>query len=163
MKTTCLLVSACLFSIMSFAGQGPEVFQVRLAAPAIPDASPRPNSERMVLEHAKVGGGTYREVFDVDRTVLLDRKDIKVAQVVLKPDTGKPVIGVTFTAEGGKRFAEVTRQNIDKRLAIILSGRVLSVPVIRTEIPGGKAEISGSFSQKEAEALCQQINGARKN
>jgi preprotein translocase subunit SecD len=164
-KRNFLLICICLLSTMVFAGPGPgsEVFQIRLAVPGISTAEPMPNAERMVLEQVRADGRAYRELFDVDRKVLLDQKDIKAAKVTRRGGSAKPIIDVTFTAEGGKRFAEVTRQNIDKRLAIILGGRICSAPVIRTEIPDGKAEITGGFSQKEAEELCRQINNALKN
>jgi len=54
----------------------------------------------------------------------------------------------------------MTRRNVGKRLAIIIDGQVYSAPVIRTEISGGKAEISGNFSEQEAKDLAKKMSEA---
>ena len=59
-----------------------------------------------------------------------------------------------------QRFAEVTRENIGRRLAIIVDGRICSAPVIQGEISGGKAQITGNFSEKEAKELAAKISFA---
>ncbi len=66
---------------------------------------------------------------------------------------GKPIINIEFTAEGTKKFADVTRQNVGKPLAILLDGVVISAPRINGPIPGGKAQISGSFSIREVQDM----------
>lgn len=66
---------------------------------------------------------------------------------------GKPMINIEFTPEGTKKFANVTRMNVGKPLAILLDGVVLSAPRINGPIPGGKAQISGSFSIKEVQDM----------
>ena len=52
------------------------------------------------------------------------------------------------------------KENINKRLAIVLDGHLYSAPVIRSEISGGKAQITGSFTEEEANALAAKINDA---
>ena len=76
--------------------------------------------------------------------------------------TKQPEIVFELSAAGQKRFAEVTRQHIGKRLAIILDGRVWSAPVIRSEIAGEKGQISGNFTQEQAKELSNKINRALK-
>ncbi len=66
---------------------------------------------------------------------------------------GKPIINIEFTAEGTKKFADVTRLNVGKPLAILLDGIVISAPRINGPIPGGKAQISGSFSIREVQDM----------
>lgn len=107
-------------------------------------------------------GRTGPEVLYVERNILLDQNDLEPTRVVTSKSSGQPVIDVRFTEQGRQRFAEITRQNIDRRLAIIIDGEVYSAPIIRTEITGGKAEISGNFTQGEAEALSRRINAALK-
>jgi SecD/SecF fusion protein len=75
---------------------------------------------------------------------------------------GHQEIAITFNANGAKRFAEVTRDSIGKRLAIVIDGKLYSAPTIRSEIPGGKAVISGNFSKEEAKELVAKMNGALK-
>jgi len=53
----------------------------------------------------------------------------------------------------------VTRQNINRRLAIIIDGRACSAPRIRQEIPGGMVQISGDFSEDEARELVHKMSG----
>lgn len=64
-----------------------------------------------------------------------------------------PRVDLEFNAEGTKKFAEVTKNNIGRRLAIILDGKVRSAPVIKEEIPQGKANITGRFTHEQAQNL----------
>ena len=70
---------------------------------------------------------------------------------------GRPQIEILFTDAGGKRFAEVTREGRGRRLAIIIGGQLYSAPQIMSEIAGGRAEISGSFSEQEARDLAARL------
>lgn len=72
---------------------------------------------------------------------------------------GMPEVALEFNPEGAKRFAAVTRENINKRLAIILDDNIVSAPVIRTEISGGKAVIQGQFTTQEVQRLSRQLSG----
>ena len=60
---------------------------------------------------------------------------------------------MNFNARGAKVFERVTEENIKKRLAIVLDGKCYSAPVIQDKIPGGRAQITGSFTQDEARDL----------
>ena len=71
--------------------------------------------------------------------------------------TNKPQIGIVFNNEGAKLFAEITKTNIGKQLAILLDGQVISAPTIQSEILGGQAQISGTFSIQEANALSRSL------
>jgi SecD/SecF fusion protein len=97
-----------------------------------------------------------KEVVNVQKTVLLDENGVKSAGV--RTDAvGHPQIEITFSDAGRKRFAEITREKVGQRLAIIIDGRLYCAPIIRAEIPDGKAEISGSFSKEEANTLAAKI------
>ncbi len=74
------------------------------------------------------------------------------ARVSIK-STNEPYVSISFNAEGGRIFERVTGENIGKRLAIILDGKVYSAPVIRDAIAGGNAMIEGRFSDQEAKDL----------
>ncbi len=84
---------------------------------------------------------------------LLDR-----ATLEFNPQTGEPVVGLTFNNEGKKLFAEITKANIGQVLAIFLDGQPLSLPVIRDEIKDGKAQVSGNFNPEEARTLVRNLN-----
>ena len=81
--------------------------------------------------------------------VLLTGADLKTARVVFD-QFGRPQVAMEFKPEGAKKFAEITRRNIGKRLAIVLDNRVYSAPVIRSAITGGQAVIEGLSSVEEA-------------
>jgi len=66
---------------------------------------------------------------------------------------GTPVVNITFNQEGGRKFAQLTTQNVNRPFAIILDGKVLSAPNINEPILGGQAQISGGFTVDSANAL----------
>ena len=66
---------------------------------------------------------------------------------------GEPEITLIFSQEGAQRFANITKDGVGKRLAIILDGVIYSAPVIREAIGGGRASISGNFTVQEAQDL----------
>jgi preprotein translocase subunit SecD len=72
---------------------------------------------------------------------------------VVRDNLGNPEIEFTLTPEGAKRFADVTRANIGRRLAIMLDGELHSAPVIQSAIETGSGEITGSFTPEEAHTL----------
>lgn len=71
---------------------------------------------------------------------------------------GSPNVRLQFTPSGTQTFAKVTEENVGRRLAIILDGRVMSAPVIQGPISGGNAEITGDFSVDSARALIAVLN-----
>ncbi len=66
---------------------------------------------------------------------------------------GVPYISLSFNNEGANKFAELTKDNVGRRLAIILDGEVLSAPRINEAILGGHAQITGQFTFEEASLL----------
>lgn len=66
---------------------------------------------------------------------------------------GQPYISITLNNEGTAEFANLTRTNVGRRLAILLDGEVLSAPNIREAILGGSAQITGQFTLDEASLL----------
>jgi len=70
----------------------------------------------------------------------------------------KPIVAIEFDAEGAKIFAEATKRNLQKPLAIFLDQQMLSAPTVQDEIKDGKAVINGSFTIQEAKSLAIQLN-----
>ncbi len=64
-----------------------------------------------------------------------------------------PYVSITLNSAGARRFEQITRDNVGRQLAIILDGKVQSAPVIRDRIPGGQAQITGSFTLDQAREL----------
>lgn len=78
---------------------------------------------------------------------------IKDAKVDFNQGSFYPNISLTLTPEGTKDFAKLTRENVGRRLAIVLDNEVISAPNIREPITTGTAEISGQFKFDEASIL----------
>jgi len=100
------------------------------------------------------------ETLHVQKTPLLDYTAVSSATVTKDGLSGAPTISVEFSEEGRELFAAITKENLNKRLAIVLDGQVYSAPVIRSEISGGQAQITGSFTEEEAKVLAAKINEA---
>jgi preprotein translocase subunit SecD len=87
--------------------------------------------------------------------------DLKSAQVTYGAggagDTG-PQVTLQFSDVGARKFAEITRQNIGKQLAIFLDDQIITAPTVQQEIIGGNAVINGGFSVDEAKELAVQLN-----
>ena len=88
----------------------------------------------------------------LEKKVELTGSGLKDAYVGID-NNGLPEVRLEFNRKGAGRFAKITEANIEKRLAIVLDGKVFSAPVIRDRIPGGKAQISGRFTMQEAKDL----------
>ena len=88
----------------------------------------------------------------------LSGRYLERAQVLFDPNTGTPLVGLNFNAEGAKLFADITRTHKGEALAILLDGGILSAPVIQDEITDGNAQITGTFSADEAKALVRNLN-----
>ncbi len=76
--------------------------------------------------------------------------DIIKSASVYRGNLGEPQINFTLTSDAGKRFGEVTRQNVGHRMAIILDGELQTAPAIDEPIEGGSGMIHGSYTEKEA-------------
>ena len=104
--------------------------------------------------------GADGETLHVQKTPLMDYTAIRSATVTTDPSSGAPQINVEFSEVGKELFAAITKENINKRLAIVVDGHLYSAPVIRSEISDGTAQITGHFTEAEARELAAKINDA---
>ena len=90
----------------------------------------------------------------VKRQVVLTGDNLNDAQPCFDNQTHEPTVNLTLDAKGARIFKDVTRENVGKRMAIILfekgKGEVVTAPVIRQEIGGGRVQISGRMTTVEA-------------
>ncbi len=84
--------------------------------------------------------------------------DLKIAEVTFETENRLPGVSLTFKESGRDKFAKLTKENIDKPIAILLDGQAVTVPTVRQEITGGQAQITGSFTIDEAKSLTVQLN-----
>jgi len=85
-------------------------------------------------------------------TAAVSGRDIRRAWVT-RDELGLPAVGFSLTADGARRFADLTASNIGRQVAIVLDDEVQSAPVIEGAITGGEGTIRGGFSQEEANDL----------
>ncbi|MBI4090330.1 MAG: protein translocase subunit SecD [Candidatus Kerfeldbacteria bacterium] len=88
----------------------------------------------------------------------LSGKNLRSASVQFDPNTGQPEVGLQFDDEGAKLFADITKRNVGKQVAIYLDEAPISTPVVQQEIPSGTAVITGDFSLDEAKTLARRLN-----
>ena len=141
----------------SATGSVSSVFQLRIVL----DAASADAETLTELTTNGVSGKVFQETLYVQKKVLLDQSAIQSASVSTNSFVGQPiniVIDFTLTPKGKKQFAKVTRKNVGRRLAIIIDGKVISAPVIQSEIPGGKGQISGNFTAQEASRLAAMLS-----
>jgi len=90
----------------------------------------------------------------VRRQVVLTGDRLTDAQPGFDNQTNEPAVHLRLDGQGARIFQEVTRENVNKRMAILLiekgKGEVITAPVIRSEIPGGRVQISGRMTTTEA-------------
>lgn len=79
--------------------------------------------------------------------------DMLVDSAATFDDKGRPVVSFRFNSAGGRKFAAITKENVGKPFAVVLDGKVITAPVIRSPIPGGSGIIEGNFSVQGANDL----------
>lgn len=89
----------------------------------------------------------------VKRQVMISGDQLINAQQEFDQQNNEPVVSITFDGAGGRKFARVTSENVNRPFAIILDGTVLSAPNINEPILGGRAQVSGSFTVASANEL----------
>ena len=101
---------------------------------------------------ASSGGGTPTTVYYVVRRVApITGRDLRTARPSLD-ENNLPAVGFSLNQDGARRFGQLTEQNINRQLAVILDNRVMSAPVIQSRITD-EGQITGSFAQQEAQDL----------
>lgn len=91
--------------------------------------------------------------FVLKKSTTLTGEYLTDAKVNFDTQFNDPYVSIEFNSKGARIFDQLTAENIQKRLAIVLDGKVYSAPVIQDRISGGKAQITGSFTVEEARDL----------
>lgn len=100
-------------------------------------------------ESGKKGGNRS---IAVEKDAMLTGEDVADARPGFD-QLNQAYVALNFNGRGGRIFERVTGENVGKRMAIVLDGKVYSAPVIRERIGGGRASISGNFTTAEAQDL----------
>jgi len=131
----------------------------------IPASEAPPGYEAMTLDQEDRNGNTTTYEYYVKQVPEMTGEALSTAYPSMD-EFGRFRILLRFTKAGGERFADVTRAIAEEnrrtgaigQLAIVLDGKLYSAPTVREEINGGSAEISGSFTQREAVELANVLN-----
>ena len=76
-------------------------------------------------------------------------------------DRHNPVVSMTMNTEGARKWAVLTRQNVNRGIAIVLDGFVYSAPNVNGEIPNGRSEISGNFTVEDTQDLANVLKSGK--
>jgi len=105
-------------------------------------------------------GYEYKVSEDDNEPMLLEKPSVLAGDALINASVrfdqsqfNDPLVALQFSAIGAKKFADITANNIGKRLAIVLDGKIQSAPRIREAIPSGEAVITGRFSIEQAQDL----------
>jgi protein-export membrane protein SecD len=116
---------------------------------ANPDSGgPPPPGDDYLVQQGRPG-----EKIAVRKRIDVDGADLTDARAGTNGETGDWVVNFTFNSVGARRFADISRANVNHRFAIVLDDKVISAPVIREAITGGRGQISGSFNAASANDL----------
>lgn len=88
----------------------------------------------------------------------LTGSDIRDTSISFDPNSGKPQVQLNFTSNGAEKFADITKRNVNKIVAIALDDMVIEAPRVNQEILNGNAVITGGFTVDSAKALSTQLN-----
>jgi SecD/SecF fusion protein len=89
-------------------------------------------------------------VYPLKPLPLLDGGNLEDARLGFEPRTGQPVVNFQLDDEGARKFAEITTHHVGDPFAVVLDGKVITAPVIRSPITAGRGQISGGFDAREA-------------
>ncbi len=111
---------------------------------------------------AKIASGALpigiTSLFSNPQKTNLSGRDLDKSSVTFDPNTGKPQVEMIFTADGAKKFEDITKRNVNKIVAIALDNQIVEAPRVNQVISGGNAVITGTFTTEQAKALSIQLN-----
>jgi preprotein translocase subunit SecD len=124
-------------------------------------ASGIPAAGSEILPYLEKGSKTATAKIAVYRQLGVSGEDLIAAKQGFDQDGATPVVDIRFNTRGGKKFAQLSTNNIGKQFAIILDGVVISAPVFQSAILTGQAQISGGFSIQSANDLGVQLQSGK--
>ncbi|CAA9545681.1 MAG: Protein translocase subunit SecD [uncultured Sphingosinicella sp.] len=126
------------------------------------DLSAQPTAQRapvgsQFLPYPEGPGGRIA----VKRRAMVTGDQLVDASQAFDQTTNEPVVNIRFDSQGGRRFAKVTQENVNRPFAIILDDVVISAPNINEPILGGSAQIAGNFTVESANDLAVQLRSGK--
>lgn len=115
------------------------------------------NPEYRLIDFKKTTSTDIVPPVEPFKSTKLTGSELQSARVDFDQRTGAIQVALQFNDEGTKLFADLTKRNIGKPIAIYLDGNAISVPTVSTEIPNGQAVISGNFNVNDAKLLARRL------
>lgn len=125
--------------------------RINIEIPGVTDAN------KILDELGKPGSLVFQ---DSEGNVVLEGTDVKTASAKTTQDemnNKEYIVELILTKDGTDKFAKATAENLGKQIAIVYDGKMISNPVVQSEIDGGQAYIDGMASYEEAENLASTI------
>jgi preprotein translocase subunit SecD len=113
------------------------------------ETKPAPGLTEVTVE------GTKQKVY-LHREAALTKSDVAGASAQAD-NAQNPAVAIRLTKDGSKKIAQLTERHLNKPLAIILNGKVVSAPIVRDKITGEKMILSGKFTKEEAEQIARTL------
>jgi protein-export membrane protein SecD len=117
-----------------------------------------PPGDKLLNEKIVRGNQTTQVPIVVKERAIITGDMLERAQGIIDGQTQQPVVSFKFNAQGARRFADITRDNVGRRFAAVLDEEVITAPVIRSPILGGQGQIEGNFTIQEANDLAVLLN-----
>jgi preprotein translocase subunit SecD len=115
------------------------------AAEEIANANPKMSPEQICRRYNP-------QCIPVLKRVIVGGEELDDARATFEQQSsGRPIISFTFNTAGGRAFCNATKANINKRLAIMLDGEIISAPVVQSAICGGSGIITGTFTTQQTQ------------
>ena len=130
-------------------------FRLLSTSPLPASGTAPPGTEILPAGEGSQGPARYL----VQRTVEVDGAHLKDARATTNSQTGEWIVSFEFDALGARQFAATTQNGVGRYLAIVLDNKVISAPVIREPILGGRGQISGHFTAASANDLAILLRG----
>jgi preprotein translocase subunit SecD len=129
-----------------------EAARLFLSIPEVQSAMPRDVVLQWGMEPIALSGRIYRELYVLQEDAFITGQMLENAVSGRDPQFNTPQVQFELSRRGGRRFAEVTGQNVGEFLAIVLDGEVVSAPVIRDRIGArGQIDLGGSTLQEASD------------
>lgn len=105
----------------------------------------------------------FYEIFDynsstIDKDIKLKEKPSLTPIDILKAEryfgiSGQPELSILLTKQGARKLSELTRKNIGRPIAIVINKKIISLPIVNTEITGNAVNVSGQFTVQEVDEM----------
>jgi len=134
----------------------PEITDVKEAVALVGKTAQLEFREAVELAPEATPTATIYDVFSQKSG--LTGRHLSRSEVQFNRNNGKPEVGLEFNEEGKKLFAEITKRNVGKPIAIFLDNLPVSIATVKEPILDGRAAISGDFDIKQAKKMVSQLN-----